>query len=230
MDKTKLKRHDLAYVTAAGKQQIWRSLSAECGGEAALMAEEIFCGAEDVPGIVRRGEGTAAGVALGFVHHRRLDGGRLRLAAYATPEHIDAVVTPYEVMLRNIYSGRAWTWTPRTQCLETAMRVYEAAVELGLQTGVLGSAGLELATGLPYTDEASDLDILVRPAPLELLQEFFGRSRCLAAGINMDFEVDFPNGYGVKLAELFMDTATVLGKSLKDVALLSKKDMLNFLK
>ena len=46
----------------------------------------------------------------------------------------------------------------------------------------------------------------------------------------MDFELDLPNGYGVKLAEVFMETQTVLGKSLDDINLLSRKDIMEYLK
>ena len=46
----------------------------------------------------------------------------------------------------------------------------------------------------------------------------------------MDFELDLPNGYGVKLAEIFMETQTVLGKSLEDVSLLNRKDVMQYLK
>ena len=46
----------------------------------------------------------------------------------------------------------------------------------------------------------------------------------------MDFELDLPNGYGVKLAEVFMDTKTVLGKSLDNVEILHRKDIMQYLK
>ena len=95
---------------------------------------------------------------------------------------------------------------------------------------MLGSAALELATGLPYTDEASDIDILLKPAPYDKLLDFYRTAKENFGEIPMDFELDLPNGYGVKLAEVFMDTKTVLGKSLDNVEILNRKDIMQYLK
>jgi hypothetical protein len=45
-------------------------------------------------------------------------------------------------------------------------------------------------------------------------------------GLRIDVEIDLPNGYGVNLKELFGQGRTVLGKSLADVAMLSREQIL----
>lgn len=222
MDKAKLKRHSFIYISTSEKQNIWQSLAAEYTGQRYELARDVFLGAADIPGIMRRDEKRPGSVAVGFVHQTRIDGNRIRIGVYAHEEGIVDVLTPYEVIRKQI--------VPRNSCMEACLKLYDLAESQGLQVGVLGSAGLELATGLPYTDEASDLDFLVKPSELDLLEEFLIQSRAQFKGINMDFELELPNGYGVKLAEMFMNTRTVLGKSLDNIDLLYKKDILQYLK
>ncbi len=228
MDKAKLKRHNLAYVTEAGRRAIYQEAAPHYSGAFLAMVREVLLSPTDIPGIMRRAPERPQAVPLGFVHYGRVEEQRLRLPAYAQEAAIEAVVTPYELLQGRVYGQE--DWTPRNHCLEAAANVFELAVDLGLQVGILGSAALELATGLPYTDDASDLDILVQSAPLEGLQELYSKARHSSLGVSLDFEVDLPNGYGVKLVELFMDTSTVLGKSMEDVQLLSKADTLEYLK
>lgn len=224
MDKTQLKRHDLIYVSPQGKDKIWQALAEQYTGAARTMVEEVLLGDCDIPGFVRRGSEPTEAVPVGFVHYCRLNGSRLRIGALAAVEDIVMVMTPYEVMQR-----RAFAVEEQTECLEILFALYELAEEYDLQVGVLGSAALELATGLPYTDEGSDIDLLVKPASFERLQDFYRMCRENFTGINMDFELELPNGYGIKLAEIFMDTRTVLGKSIDNVALLNRKDIMTYL-
>lgn len=224
MDKTQLKRHDLVFVSAAGKQKIWRSLSDKYTGDALAMVRDVLLGGADVPGFVRRSEEQSDAVAIGFVHHQRLQGNRIRIAAFADVSDIVMTMTPYEVMQR-----RAFAADMPTDGMETLLNLYALAEDYDLQVGVLGSSALELATGLPYTDEASDIDLLIKAAPYDRLQDFYRMARENFCGIKMDFELDLPNGYGVKLPEIFTDTKTVLGKSLDDVALLYRTDIMKYL-
>ena len=114
--------------------------------------------------------------------------------------------------------------------MQIVRQLYELAYVFDLQIGVLGSAALELITGLPYTDENSDIDLIVKPAGYNRLLQFYRAAQACCNEIKMDFELDLPNGYGVKLAEIFMETQTVLGKSLEDVSLLNRKDVMQYLK
>ncbi|MGM9520247.1 MAG: phosphoribosyl-dephospho-CoA transferase MdcG domain-containing protein, partial [Phascolarctobacterium sp.] len=149
---------------------------------------------------------------------------RIRIGAFTEMQDVETIMTPYEVMQR-----KAFTVEEPTHCMQTILALYKMADQFDLQIGVLGSAALELVTGLPYTDEASDVDILLKPAPYEKLLDFYRTAKENFADIPLDFELDLPNGYGVKLAEVFMETKTVLGKSLDNVDLLYRKDIMQYL-
>lgn len=224
MDKTQLKRHDLVFISQAGKDKIWEELSDQYQGRELSMVRDVLLGANDIPGFVRRSDERPEEVALGFVHPQRINGNRIRIAAFTGVENVEIIMTPYEVMQRKVFTIKG-----ATRCIETIIALYALADEFDLQIGVLGSAALELATGLPYTDEASDVDILLKPAPYNRLLDFYRTAKENFSDIPLDFELDLPNGYGVKLAEVFMDTKTLLGKSLDNVSILYRKDIMQYL-
>lgn len=225
MDKTQIKRHNLVFVSQHGKDKIWEEISQNYQGEALELVRDVLKGDYNIPGFVRRDDARPNAVAIGFVHQRRLQGNRIRIGAFTEMQDIDGIMTPYEVMQR-----KAFTVDEATHCIDTVIKLYGLAGSYDLQVGVLGSAALELATGLPYTDEASDIDILLKPAPYDKLLDFYRTAKENFSEIPMDFELDLPNGYGVKLAEVFMDTKTVLGKSLDNVEILNRKDIMQYLK
>lgn len=224
MDKTQLKRHDLIFVSRQGKDKIWRDICSQYSGARQKLAQEVLQGSSDVPGFVRRCEEQTDTVPLGFVHYQRIEGNRIRIGAFTDMQDIVAVMTPYEVMQRKAYAYEA-----KTPCMAVIAKLYALSQVFDLQVGVLGSAALELLTALPYTDAASDIDLLIKPAPYDKLLAFYKAAQASFDDINMDFELDLPNGYGVKLAEIFMETQTVLGKSLVDVNLLSRKEIMQYL-
>lgn len=224
MDKTQLKRHDLVFISQAGKDKIWEELSDQYQGRELSMVRDVLLGANDIPGFVRRSDERPEEVALGFVHPQRINGNRIRIAAFTGVENVEIIMTPYEVMQRKVF-----TINGATRCIETIIALYALADEFDLQIGVLGSAALELATGLPYTDEGSDVDVLLKPAPYDRLLDFYRTAKENFSDIPLDFELDLPNGYGVKLAEVFMDTKTLLGKSLDSVNILYRKDIIQYL-
>ncbi|MGM9583719.1 MAG: malonate decarboxylase holo-[acyl-carrier-protein] synthase [Phascolarctobacterium sp.] len=224
MDKTQIKRHNLVFVSQRGKDKIWQELAPKYQGNELELVRDVLQGSRSIPGFIRRDDERPGCVAIGFVHQKRLQGNRIRIAAFTELQDIDAIMNPYEVMQR-----KAFTVEEPTHCIETVLKLYALADKFDLQVGVLGSAALELATGLPYTDEASDVDLLLKPAPYERLLDFYRTAKENFCDVPMDFELDLPNGYGVKLAEVFMDTKTVLGKSLDNVDILSRKDVMKFL-
>ena len=164
MDKTQLKRHDLVFISQAGKDKIWEELSDQYQGRELSMVRDVLLGANDIPGFVRRSDERPEEVALGFVHPQRINGNRIRIAAFTGVENVEIIMTPYEVMQRKVFTIKG-----ATRCIETIIALYALADEFDLQIGVLGSAALELATGLPYTDEGSDVDVLLKPAPYDLM-------------------------------------------------------------
>lgn len=222
MEETALTRHTLVFLAPQGKVRLEAELCSAYFGEAQERLHDIFAGEVDIPGIVRRAEEKPHSIAVGFVPWRRLENGnRLRVATYVPEAEVRTVVSPYELDCGNLLV--------RSRALEAAGKIYALAADFKVKAGFLGSVGLEIATGLPYTDDASDLDVLLKPAAHDRLLGFYRQVQRLCPGIAMDFEVELPNGYGVKLAELFMDTRTVLGKSLTDVRLLDKEQTAVFL-
>ena len=225
MDKTQLKRHNLVFVSKQGKEKILKNIINQYTGETSAFVEDVLRGETDIPGFLRRSEEKCTGLPLGFVHHKRIEGNRIRIGAFADADDIITIMTPYEVMQR-----KAFAYDAKSACIEEVSRLFSLAEIFDLHVGILGSAALEMVTGLPYTDENSDIDLLIKPAPYNRLLQFYRAAIASCENINMDFELDLPNGYGVKLAEIFMETQTVLGKSLDDVNLLSRKDIMEYLK
>ena len=224
MEKEKLKRHTFVFLTSCGKERLLRELAPLFEGAALERMNSVFSEKADIPGIVRRGEKQQEGqLALGFVPCRRLpDGNRMRIAAYVSNKEVRRVCSVYEAAEQEI--------PVRTRCMEAVCYARRLAAELDVRMGVLGSAGLEIITGLPYTDDDSDLDILLKADSPKKLENFSEMMQSAFTGLDMDFEVELPNGYGIKLAELFMNTRTLIGKSLIDVALFERDEINKFLK
>ncbi len=214
----------MVFVSQHGKDKIWEDISQQYSGETKKLVQNVLQGDCDIPGFVRRSDEKPEAVALGFVPQQRIEGNRVRIGAFTDVEDIVIVMSPYDIMQRKVYAHNA-----KTKCIKTILKLYDLADLFDIKVGVLGSAALELATGLPYTDEASDIDLLVKPSRYEKLRAFYQTAQEKFSDINMDFELELPNGYGVKLAEIFMDTRTVLGKSIDDVNLLHRQDVMQYL-
>jgi phosphoribosyl-dephospho-CoA transferase len=221
------KRHTLVDISDAGRiaaladykdgdgQRTTRDQVAQV-----LLAEKA--GAR-IPGIVRRPDSTvpAASVPVGFCSPWAGPEGRLRVAAVVSCAEILRVTSPY-VLLGAPLPER----TPSLRALAVAQRLAE---RLGLTLGAWGSAALEIYTGLPYTHQESDLDLLVAPAPLEILECFMAEILGLEEryALRVDVELDLPAGYGVQLKELLGEGRMVIGKSFADVALLPRARVLS---
>lgn len=224
MDKKGLKRHDIVFITSKAKTRLLETLLPEYNGESHNLLRDILQGDNNIPGIVRRGD-DVDNIAIGFVHCHRIDGNRFRIATKVCQNEIERIMDPYDVLQRKIYAQEH-----RTKCIIAAAEIYDLALVYGIHVGVFGSVSMELVTGLPYTDDDSDLDFLIKATSLDKLKAFYTDVKCTFPKLAIDFEVELPNGYGVKLAELFMETRTVLGKGLKDVKLLNRDDIIEFLK
>jgi phosphoribosyl-dephospho-CoA transferase len=142
------------------------------------------------------------------------------VAAFAKTDEVLRVTTPYELLSLPIPLRT-------TSCRALAVARNEAGA-LGLTLGVWGSAALEIYTGLPYTHNDSDLDLLVAEASSATLCRFLKEIKSLEERFNLriDVEVDLRSGYGVHLKELLGQTLTVVGKSLTGVELLNHEEIL----
>ena len=223
-DKTQLKRHDLVYPSSIGRARLKQVFLNELTGEKAFLAADIFRADSVIPGIVRRAEVLSADVIpLGFVHPQLCEGRRLRLTAELEVGEAVKLKRPYELA--------AAEFKVSTNCLAAAQAACSYAAERRLKLGILGSAGLEIATGLPFTNSESDLDLLITGLSLQQLQEVYTELQAIGKKfqVDIDLETELINGYGIKAAELFQPTQTVLGKSLQDVQILKKKTVVEIL-
>lgn len=102
------------------------------------------------------------------------------------------------------------------------------AAARGLRFGVIGSAALEIVTGLPYTSARSDLDVIVAGGDAEAFAAFAAdaEARARAAGVRVDAEVTLADGGGVKLAELVSPSSSLVVKHVSDVRLAARAEVL----
>jgi len=226
MDKTKLKfinRHDFIVISNKERQRIGKQYLSTCPLNQRDFGKELFFNTKySIPGIARREDflQDTSLLPIGFVPYTKCCGQRLRIAAAVYMTEVEEVVCP-EKTLR-------MPFIPRNKCMSALAHINKWAAAQTLPLGVLGSAGLEIFTGIPYTDEDSDLDLLMKACSFSHIKKIYDQLQVISRiyAVSLDLEISLPNGYGVKAAELFMDTKTVLGKSLKDVVLLKREEIL----
>ena len=218
MEEVKWERHDLVYLTPEGKRQAFRYGEKEAGDS---YSRECFQKTiSRCPGIVRRQEHTGDGprlLQLGFSWYERRGGSRMRFASQAAPEEIVRLEKPWEVCTGERHM--------KNQKLEQRLRaVLEEGKKRGIRLGVFGSCALELATGLPYTDECSDLDLIV-VWDGEKIRDFYENCREITGDIGLDLEILFPDQGSVKAAEWFSGAYTLLIKDLSGPRLIGREEL-----
>lgn len=230
MDEKKIaqfNRHDFVIISKPGRERIFAELRTKYNAETSRILADVFSSKyceNGIPGIVRRAKVIKKILLpVGFVPVERLAGRRLHIGAFANFNEITHTITPYE-LLQMPFKGR-------NNCLQVASEIAKLARSLNQVIGILGSAGLEIITGCNYTNEASDLDLVIKTCDYEKITEIYRQVKKISSehGVPLDMEVALDNGYGVKAAELFMNTKTLLGKSLDDVTLLDRKTVLKTL-
>lgn len=231
MDQTaigRIRRHDLLEINDRGRQQAFDSVCVASTGLDREQARKIIVGEPGwpkIPGIARREEdGTVSNlIPVGFASAWRVDGNRIRIPAFVQIEWITRIVSPQQVMQLGL--------VPRTPCLKALQEIGRLAEEWKLEMGVWGSAALEVFTGLHYTDDNSDLDLLLESVSMEVMQAFWERMQKVGQKhqCNIDVEISLPTGYGVKLVEVLSNSGLVLGKGLQDVVLIEKETIIQML-
>jgi phosphoribosyl-dephospho-CoA transferase len=109
---------------------------------------------------------------------------------------VDAVTE--RVSPEYLAAARCWRHVPRARrvgSLRVLDAVDELCTSLGLAWGPTGSVGFELATGVPSTGVASDLDVVIRapqPWSLEYAREMADCLNRLPARV--DAQLDVPAG------------------------------------
>ncbi len=174
-----------------------------------------------LPGIVRREEtDNSQGnnyytqdekVFVGFVYPYTIEGRRLRFASSVFGNKILKLITPYEVP--------NYSYEPRTPALSAL-----ALIKDHFEIGVWGSTSLEIVTGMHYTHDMSDLDLLVKNYSHEELVKLLSLCKKIESEmeIKIDVEVNLKSGYGINLKEYASENDTLLGKGLRDVILIDR--------
>lgn len=230
MDKKELaqvNRHDFVIISKAGRERICAEVLPNYSAAIANIVRDAFSnkyGDAGIPGIVRRAKVVnELPIPLGFVPLERLEGRRLRIGTFADVSEVMNVITPYKLLQR--------PFECRNNCLQAASQIAIMAQDINQPIGILGSAGLEIFTGCHYTNGDSDLDLVIQGCDYKAIVEIYNQLKDIGRKYNIpiDLEIALNNGYGVKAAELFMDTKTLLGKSLDNVILLERKAVLQAL-
>lgn len=218
MEEVKWERHDLIYLTPEGKRQAFQYGEREAGDS---YSRECFQKTlSRCPGIVRRQEYVGDGprlLQLGFSWYERRGGSRMRFASQVDFGEIVRTERPWEVCAGERHM--------KNQKLEQRLRaVLEEGKKRGIRLGVFGSCALELATGLPYTDERSDLD-LIAVWDGKKIRDFYESCRKIAGDIGLDMEILFLGQGSVKAAEWFSGAGTLLIKDLSGPRLIGREEL-----
>ncbi|MEW6624864.1 MAG: malonate decarboxylase holo-[acyl-carrier-protein] synthase [Bacillota bacterium] len=230
MDKEKivLKRHNFVEITDIGRMMAFEYLKASYADNLEEVEKLIVSGYDSIkiPGIMRRHEGIAVAdrIPVGFSSPYLYLGRRLRIPAFIPEKEIIKIISPYDIA--------GCDFAIRTKPLQALQELLNAAHNMGITVGIWGSAGLEVYTKLPYTHDKSDLDILMAASDYVAIKEFYEVLKCLGSKHNctIDLELDLPCGYGVKTAELFIQTQHILAKGIFDVKLIEKSQLIESLK
>ena len=222
------RRHDLLKISFEGRSRIFQEL-VNSGTElpTQILSDTLlnFCGKDRIPAVVRRGPVQPEGyVNAGFVSVQVINGSKAKIACTVSEREIVDLISPYVLPFCK--------YNERNKCLE-ALRAVSAMPEAeNGKIGVAGSAAMEVVTGLSYTNDESDLDIIIRDSNLK--EVFKTCTNLIRIGqqydVSMDVEVQLKNGYGVKAKELFIGSSTLLGKGLFDVQLLERAEVEDLLK
>jgi len=223
------KRHNLVEISSGARQVIYSSISERyCGASLSGELKKMFLEGYSscfIPGIVRRQDDKIREgyISLGFASLNKFEGSRLRIPFSVRLDDVVRVTGPYEVVLKQ--NSR------RTACLAFLADVCTAAEDSGLEIGVWGSAAMELYTGLPYTTEGSDLDLIVKPGYPGVLKDFYETIKTAGRkhNVRVDAELDLPDGGSVKLEEFFMSSGTLLSRSLYEVELIRRESLMKTL-
>lgn len=225
-----LKRHDLIEITRPGREWALEQLRQldDYTVRQNIARELIIEGinSKQIPGIIRReeNEGIKGAVPVGFTFPYLIEGRRLRIPAFIPEKEIEGIITPYEVIN---YS----TDLSRSNCLQALNACINVIAEFDVKLGVWGSAGLEMYTGLPYTHDKSDLDLLIKIGESGIVDKVYETISSIEKkySCKIDVELDLPSGYGVKLKEMFLGTDEVLGKGLTNVKMFPRDSIIKIL-
>ena len=212
---TRLRRHQLAYLTSAGWCEVLgRRWHEEAAAQLAVWAKR------NLPLVVTRQSAACneGEVALGWP--APLACGRLRVALQVEASHV--------AWLDEFPRARAaLSLLPRGTRTPVQSLVH-ALGELGMEPRVYGSHGWQLLTGLDYVHAGSDLDLWMGVASQDAADEAVKHLQAAGAprGLRIDGELMFPGGAAVAWREYAAwragRTRALMVKCLDGVALEEK--------
>lgn len=158
-------------------------------------------------------------IAIGFVVPFMAESRRIRVPCVLNHKHVIRRATPEQVL--------EMPFTPRTPAL-AALSVMMGRVKGRIRLGVWGSGGLEIYTGLPYTDDRSDLDVVVMGVSTDDVASIIKLADELekSFSVRVDVEVQLEEGWGVNGRELLSGRDTVLVKGIREVKLARREALL----
>ena len=220
-------RHQLVEISAAGREYFYQNLlSFAAPVTDDVLRQLIIDGVAGVmiPGIVKRQDDPRTGfIEIGMAFPLRVEEMRVRAFGHIPEDAVTGIISPYEVAAR--YQGGT---SAREQLIS---QLLELCQQLGIKAGLFGSSALAVVTGLPYCHDGSDIDLFTYCNDPAALEQLFIRAAQLELlfGVRADIEVALPNGFAVKLKELFSNSFYVLAKGLFSVELFDKIDALAML-
>jgi|GEM_PF-1537043 len=181
----------------------------------------------DLPGIVCRPTGPCpeGGGQLGFAFPFRKGEERVRAAVPVSRDQISRFTSPWEVM--DQAAGMACPPHPALP------EIRDLGRELGVRTGLIGSAALQAMTGLPYLRPGSDIDLVIRGEGREIA--VLDRFRKGVHGISLrhatkiDVEVEFQEKYGIKIDDILSSIQSVIVKTIDEVYLVNREEFIGSL-
>ncbi len=158
-------------------------------------------------------------MAVAWSFPERCHGIRMGGSALVRRDQVLSGVDPYR--LSQNYSSLPSPWE------QLLAELSETSREHQIEIGLFGSCALQIATGLPYLHQDSDLDLLLRAADPDGLLPVWEQCRylSLSAGIKLDAEIDFGSYGQIKAEELFSGSKTLLLKGVTGARLVTTEEI-----
>lgn len=191
---------------------LWGLLPTQLPQEAPAWARAVL--GEHVPVVVRRAPAESGWVAVGVRGTARGQ----RYATWMRLSEISQAISPEAVARAGLWRQHGQLQWPALQALEQLAQQLDA---LGLNWGVTGSLGFELASGIVAAHANSDLDLLLRvPEPFSRAAARTLCSLLAKAPGRIDLQLETPHG-AVALREWAGDSPRVLLKTQEGPLLVS---------
>lgn len=212
-------RHNLVYMSGNGRKAALAYAKSIVPDAAQTTLRKLIL--SDVPAIIKRQEDCPENhIEVGFSAPLISDGVRFRVGTAIPENTVIQVLTPFDVYKR---------YEAPQRMAQPLNSLWLSAKNAGFHLGVYGSLAMEMATGLPYLHERSDIDIYIKAAVSSPdYYAFYAQMRDIERkfGIAVDCEFEYNDFYGIKLKELFAGQKRVLAKGFNGVFLIGTSQII----